>query len=220
MKSLSFAALALLTYTTQIFCAADSSSSPVEKTLQQAWTTDPVLASTIAYNIGADYNLCAYHKKSSEHIMYPWREDECEQFGFALVPTTKPVKPLRVNEEAFLAAQTAAYNFFQITENSILTSPVLATTAVAYAFSNPHKARKYLLLCSDEKIENKIIAELEAHPDWMLTFEDAVRHVRVKLPSSTFVLFDVATYCAKVLSISYKGTTSQTCITHRRTKSA
>lgn len=206
-------------------CAAfteNSSSNDLDNNATKtAWTSNPIIAGTIAYNIGANYRLCAYHEQSPEHKIYTWLT-ETDDFGFAFVPTTGTTEPLsellQVSKEAFLAAQTAGRKFFQMRESCSLSTPVLSTTALAYAFCTPHKPRRYLFLCTDEKVQKQITAEFEAYADRVPTLEDAARHLRLRLPLSSYVLFDVAAYCRKVFDVSHKAA-SQTRSIHRRTKS-
>lgn len=191
-----------------LFCA---SSSPADHTLanfgidtspKTEWTTDSVIASTVAYNIGAGHNLCAYYEQLSDHTVYEWQTQNAHNFGFAFVPTIGTAEPLQVSKETFLAAPADETNYFHVKESTWLNIPGRAMQILAYAYANPARLYQFLFLCPDHELQYEITTELNAPTSKRSTVAVAAQSLRMRMPGTTFVLFDVVAYCEEVLGIS------------------
>lgn len=178
-------------------------------TPQPEWTTNPAIADTVTYNIGATHNLCAYHLRSSEHTIYPWRQDESDHFGFAFLPSTEKVKPLKVSQQAFSDALAAKSNHFHVKESTSLHMPQLAAGVFSYAYSSPACPGRFVFLCPVDVLQERITTELNESKK-IVTLAAATKYVYSLMPRTTFVLFDVFAYCENVLGVSRPDFTQKT----------
>lgn len=185
MQSLSCAALTLLAFTSNIYCA---SSSHINKAQQPAWTTDPVLASTVAYNIG--YRpIIAYHE-TAPYVLHQKRQGDADNFGF-IISRKEQAPALYVSKTEFEQAFGRSGRFE--VRDSIFLEDHEQTTVWNYINSSKSN---FLLLTIDEVIPVVVDSALKMH-----TLAAAAQHLRTYMPELTFVLFDVTEYHRKKLGV-------------------
>lgn len=191
---------ALLAITCNMHCADDINTT-IQTSVSSAWTQNPQLADTIAYNIGADHNLCAYYEQSSEYTTHAWQTNADKFFGFAFVPSAGTTEPLQVSKEIFLAACKEKTNYFHIKESTSLHTPGRITSIGAYAYANPARPYQFLLLCSNRDLQHQMTTELNASIE-PSTLAAAAQILRTRMPDTTFVLFDTIAYNTIVLGLA------------------
>jgi hypothetical protein len=210
MNTLSCLTVALVAYTASIFPSAQETvSSELEEfgtfdvvrrttkipTKSIKWTANPNLKQTVAYQIGSDgYGIQAYHTVTNIWDTFAGRAGETDSFGFVITQNPAAVVTAGIFKQ-FLKPTVAS---FEIKENHFLTingSPL--TPVIPYARANP--LRKFIFLCADVKKNNEIDYLLKEQVPTLCTLTAAASFLRVRIPTTTFVLFDIIDYCKTVL---------------------
>lgn len=215
MKSLLITTITLLACATQIFCAAPSSSSSIEAAPKLVWTKNPRLACTVAYQIGTDgYGLRAYHE--------PQKLTNYECFGFALVKTTTPSLGC-VSSDGF--SQLDKASFFEIKQNICLNVSAPSTSAArlpipdllnvtSYAattapvklsyvmdFSKSDDPHRFLFVSNNLEHNATIPKLLQENRGALTTLAAAASFLHSRMPTTTFVLFDVVDYGINIVNV-------------------
>jgi hypothetical protein len=192
MKITSLFSATLVACTAYVLPAAEEASSN--------WQDNPLLAKTVACVIGTDNRaIVGFHKAvPANTIFYPNGPTHGNYFGFAIVATDPSISAAVHESKTIFDQKHKRSHYFKVDDTQSLgfqtsgfTIELPTYTAVQYM------ARRYLLLCShtSDNLRVKKIVEQRVQKDTPeVDFAAMLAFVKEQLPSTTFVLFDAATY--------------------------
>lgn len=187
MKSLSLLVITLLTCTTQIFCAATSSSCD-----------DDLVTRTMMSSVAADgFAIATYHEyEPADPSWYHYGPATGNQFGAALIPASPmTAATIHMSKDLFARRGTSS-PYFNVDDTCSLdfSTDLFAMSLCTYVH-DPIYGKRYLLLCPYTPQAETVKKMVEGDSDEPSQLTDMFTVVQNLLPTTTFVLFDAGTYC-------------------------